>query len=320
LDLASVLHSEECSFALLSETWLRPGQNYSLPHFNIVRSDRFDGYGGVAIAAYQSIHIKTLPIDNLLKNNLLCQSIDLVGIEAFINSNNSLFLWSLYIPPSSNPSTTLLNNIFQLIGTNSILGGDVNGHHPTWDNNNSLNHRGDIIHTSFSNLNLYCLNTGAATRVNRPPFDNTAVDITITTNSLYWSLSWHPLEEPHGSDHFPLIIEHLDSSSLTQAFSDHGASPPRLNFSKADWSLFSSHLDSLINSFVFSNFPLVNYDNFVHILNTAANIAILTKRISSKYPTTSPFWWNSACSEAIKQRSAAFKKYIISGSLRDFLS
>ncbi|KAL5239738.1 hypothetical protein ACI65C_007148 [Semiaphis heraclei] len=320
LNLASVLHSEECSFALLSETWLRPGQKFSFPHFNLVRSDRLDGYGGVAIAAHQSIHIKTLPIDNLLKNNLLCQSIDLVGIEAFINSNYSLFLWSLYIPPSSNPSTALLNSIFQLIGTNSILGGDVNGHHPTWDNNNNLNHRGDSIYNTFSNLNLYCLNSGAATRVNRPPFANTAVDITITTNSLYWSLSWHPLEEPHGSDHFPLIIEHHAPSTLPRAVSNHVSTPPKLNYSKADWSLFSSHLDLLINSFVFSNSPLDNYDNFVHILNSAANIAIPTKRISSKYPTTSPIWWNSTCTEAIKQRSAAFKKYRTSGSSLGALS
>jgi hypothetical protein len=244
----------------------------------------------------------------------------LVGIEAFINSNNYLFLWSLYIPPSSNPSTALLNSIFQLLGTNSILGGDVNGHHPTWDNNNHLNHRGDIIYTSFSNFNLYSLNSGAATRVNRSPFANTAVDITITTNTLYWSLSWYPLEEPHGSDHFPLIIEHHAPSTLPSAVSNHDSTPPKLNYSKTDWSLFSSHLDSLINPFVFSDSPLDNYDNFVHILNTSANISIPTKRISAKYLTTSPIWWNSTCSEAVKQRSAAFKKYRTSGSSRDFLS
>ena len=320
LDLASILHSEECSIALLSETWLRPGQKFSLPHFNLVRSDRYDGYGGVAIAAHQSIHIKMIPIDNLLKHSLLCQSIDLVGIEAFTNSNNSLFLWSLYIPPSSNPPTALLNSIFQLIGTNSILGGDVNGHHPTWDNNNNINHRGDSIYSSLSNLNLCSLNTGVATRVNRPPFANTAVDITITTNTLFWSLSWHPLEEPHGSDHFPLIIEHHTPSTLPRTVSNNATAPPNLNYSKADWPLFSSHLDSLIDLSVFSNSPLVNYDKFVHLLNTAAKISIPIKRTSSKYPTTSPIWWNSACSEAVKQRSAAFKKYRTSGSPCDFLS
>ena len=319
LDLASVLHSEECSIALLSETWLRPGQKFSLPHFNLVRSDRYDGYGGVAIAAHQSIHIKTIPIDNPLKHNLLCQSIDLVGIEAFINSKNSLSLWSLYIPPSSNPSTSLLNSIFQLIGTNSILGGDVNGHHLTWDNNN-LNHRGDSIYSSFSNLNLYSLNTGVATRVNRPPFANTAVDITITTNTLYWSLSWSPLDDPHGSDHFPLIIEHSTHGSSSLGVDNQYITPTKPVFSKANWPLFSSYFDSLIDSFTFSNSPIDNYDKFVHLLNTASSSAIPLKRISSRHPSTSPIWWDSSCSEAIKNRSAAFKKFKSSGSTSDFFS
>jgi exonuclease III len=221
-------------FALLSETWLRPGQQFYLPSFNIVRSDRLDGYGGVAIAAHQSIQIKEIPITIPLKNHLSCHSIDLVGIEAFINSNRSLILWSLYIPPSSNPSMSLLNYIFQLIGPNSILGGDVNGHHPLWDNNNCHNHRGDCIHASLSNLNLCCLNSGAPTRVNRPPFSNTAVDITLSTNALFWSLSWFPLDDPHGSDHFPIIIEHHASSSPPLAASNQVPTLPKMNYSKAD--------------------------------------------------------------------------------------
>lgn len=43
LDLALVLHFEECSFALLAETWLRSGQSFPLPHFNFICSDRTTG-------------------------------------------------------------------------------------------------------------------------------------------------------------------------------------------------------------------------------------------------------------------------------------
>jgi hypothetical protein len=211
----------------------KPGSDQAKSFFTILQFrslDWLDGYGNVANAAHQSIRIKTLPIDNLLRNNLLCQSIDLVGIETFINSSNSLFLWSLYIALSSNPSTALLNCIFWLIGINSILGDDVNGHHLTWNNNNNLNHRGDSIYTSFSYLNLYSLNSGASTRVNHPVFANTAVEITIITNTLYWSLSWYPHEEPHGSDHFPLIIEHHAPSTLARAISNHSTATPKFNY------------------------------------------------------------------------------------------
>jgi hypothetical protein len=85
---------------------------FSLSHFNFIRADRADGFGGVAIAAHRSIHIKEITVENTLKFNLVSQSIDFIGIEAFINFKYSLKLWSLYIFSSSNPSTALLNTLF----------------------------------------------------------------------------------------------------------------------------------------------------------------------------------------------------------------
>lgn len=125
--------------------------------------DRADGVSGEAIAAHRSIHIKEISVENTLRVNLVSQPIDFVQIEAFINSEHFLKLWSLYIPPSSNPFAALLNNLFQFIGQNSILGGDVNGYDPTWNIINSLNHRGDIVFFSFNNFNLCCLSSGALT-------------------------------------------------------------------------------------------------------------------------------------------------------------
>jgi exonuclease III len=318
-DLASVFFSEKCSIALLSETWLRPDQKFSLPYFNLIRADRADGYGGVAIAAHRSIQIKKISVDNSLSINLSRQSIDLVDIEAFSNTKNSLKLWSLYIPPSSNLPIRLLNEIFQLIDPMSILGGDLNGHHPSWDNNNNLNHRGDIIFSALNNFNLCCLNSGVPTRINRPPFSNTAVDLTVSVSALYWSLVCHPLDDPHGSDHFPVIIEHVTPSFPTTS-KDRDPSTPKFLYSKANWSHFSSHLDSVVNTFVFSSSPIDNYNNFISFLNTASRLAIPTKRISSRFPSTSPIWWSPASSDAIKNRFAAFKKYRSSGSMMDFFS
>lgn len=112
LDLGSLLLSEECSFALMSETWLRLGEQFALPSFHLIRSDRPDGYGGVAIASHLSIQLKEIPIDPSLKNNLIHHSIDLVGIEAFINSYNPVRLWSWYISLSANPPSFLIDNNF----------------------------------------------------------------------------------------------------------------------------------------------------------------------------------------------------------------
>lgn len=107
-----------------------------------------------------------IPIDLTLKNNLIHHSIGLVDIFAFINSNNPLKLWSLCIPPSSNPPSSLIDNIFQLVGNSSILGGNNNGHRPAWDKSNNQNHRGNIIpiHSSISNDGLSILNSSVPTR------------------------------------------------------------------------------------------------------------------------------------------------------------
>jgi hypothetical protein len=36
---------------------------FSLLHFNFIRADRADGFGGVVIAAHRSIYIKEIPVD-----------------------------------------------------------------------------------------------------------------------------------------------------------------------------------------------------------------------------------------------------------------
>lgn len=110
-------------------------------------------------------------------------------------------------------------------------------------------------------LNLNYLNSSVPMCVNRPPFPNTAVDISISTNTLHWSLSWYPLDEPHGSDHFPLIIEHNVPFPFPPSTDDRGNLLPKFIFSKVYWPLYSSHLDSLIDLFVFSDSSIDNYDN-----------------------------------------------------------
>jgi hypothetical protein len=79
-------------FFLLSETWLSSNRNVFPTHFHLVRSDRPDGYGDVAIASYHSINIQQIPIDPLLVDSMAQHSIDLGGIEAFTDSQNTLKL------------------------------------------------------------------------------------------------------------------------------------------------------------------------------------------------------------------------------------
>jgi len=81
------------------------------------------------------------------------RSINLVGIKVTIN-DRKFDLWSIYIPPSSNPSSETFNNIFSLMNRSSLIGGDFNGHHPVWGSSNT-DFRGNLIYSTLSDVGLW---------------------------------------------------------------------------------------------------------------------------------------------------------------------
>jgi len=111
----------------------------------------------------------------------------LVGIEIFINTNNPLDLCSCYFPPNFNISPNLVDNVFSIISSNCIFGGDLNEHHPGWGSNR-IDHHGNLIFSAVSARGLCLLNNGSPTRLNRPPFPDTVVDITITSLNYHYHL------------------------------------------------------------------------------------------------------------------------------------
>lgn len=94
LDLPNILFAYKISVALLSESWLRSNSKVNIPNYNIIRSDRPDGYGGAAIIVHISILFRAININPNLPQALILNYINLVGIEIFINPNNKLDLWS----------------------------------------------------------------------------------------------------------------------------------------------------------------------------------------------------------------------------------
>ena len=92
-DLERFLFNNEIQIGILCETWLKNNSQFSIAGFNIVRKDRDDGYGGVAL---------------LIKSRLIFQKIDqipningieCVGVQIIINKNIKYNLYSIYKPP-----------------------------------------------------------------------------------------------------------------------------------------------------------------------------------------------------------------------------
>jgi len=53
---------------------------------------------------------------------------------------------------------------------------------------------------------IYYINTRTASRINRPPYLDTAVDITVFSPNIALSCIWSVLPDSFGSDHYPVFI------------------------------------------------------------------------------------------------------------------
>ncbi|KAL4091273.1 hypothetical protein QTP88_025988 [Uroleucon formosanum] len=211
-------------------------------------------------------------------------SIDIIGIEITIN-DKTLDLWSIYIPPSSIPSPETFNNIFSLMNQSSLIGGDFNGHHPVWGSSIS-DFRGNLIHSAILDYGLCVLNNGEATRINRPPYPDTMVDISISSPNISLSCSWSVLPDPFGSDHLPILISIPNRPSYSNSSHNNYNTSTRFNFYATDWNQFTYQVASLLEPFTLDSSPLNNYNNFVNACADATKVLNKTKRAS----------WEKLCS------------------------
>ncbi|VVC38002.1 Endonuclease/exonuclease/phosphatase [Cinara cedri] len=100
--LIYLLSAQKGLVATLFETWLIPSRYMNIPSFRIHRSDRPDGFGGVAVAIHHSLKSRLIPIDMTTRDNFYKHKIDAIGIEIVLDTQPPLEIWSCYIPSSSN--------------------------------------------------------------------------------------------------------------------------------------------------------------------------------------------------------------------------
>jgi hypothetical protein len=295
-DLIQLINKYNPMVIALSETWLKPEFLFRISGYNCVREDRPDGYGGVAILVKNNISFKclSLPAHNLDNFNAVGVQIDHISII------------SVYVPYAS--SEVLSQDIEQLFSTLSnsfIILGDFNCHHQIWGSG-LTNNNGEHLLEILDSHNLCVLNTGVPTRRTNPNENASAVDLSICTPSLASVMTWTPLSSSYGSDHFPLIISTPLNKPPTRLHN------PRLKYrlSNADWVKFKNKVNSKM-----SDLPDISHagisdcsDALTQCLLEAADETFPAKsRLSDKIP--SPPWWDHECTESVKNRKIAEKKY-----------
>ena len=115
--------------------------------------------------------------------------------------------------------------------------GDFNAHSTLWGNRNDGNVI--VIEEIMEIKNLVCLNDGSGTRFNSRTGTESAIDLTLVSDSMASVCSWEVVRGTTvGSDHDPIMIE--VGLSLEQ-YQTGGLQ--KWSFSNADWDTFRNISD-----------------------------------------------------------------------------
>ena len=124
-----------------------------------------------------------------------------------------------------------------------------------------------------------------------------ALDLSVCHPSLYLDFNWSVCEDQHGSDHFPVVIESLQTHE-----EDHY---PKWKLNKATWDLFHTLCDESLTTTFLS-------DSTDRISDFASSLIDISERYilkTSTNPKKRNPWYNDDCKESIKQRKESLSKF-----------
>lgn len=301
-DLIFLLNKYKPLACSIAETWLIPSLSFRMPHYNILRCDRSDGYGGSALFVNNKVPLSPLPLPSLTGDMSIAAG-RVEGITVF----------SIYIAHPHRDFLVILQNIFTNVQGPILVMGDFNCHHFRWGSER-CDAFGVALVDILDDLDLCILNNGSPTRRSPPGQQKSCVDLTFCSVELAASTHWECTTLSHGSDHYPIVISLLNKTYLEKT------SPPLLkyNLSKPDWSKFVSVMDEKISILPNLNSSLPDssghyhakscYEGFVAAITSSADSCFPLKN-SARNKIPSPPWWDQECTLAVRSRNNAEEHY-----------
>lgn len=282
----------------LQETWLNKNKRIpSIPNYKVAsylhREDRKGG--GVAIYIKNNLPVERL--DLKLENT----TIEACAITLHLK-NEKITIINCYDPPNCNKENKSnhlegYHNLFALIPThNYILVGDFNAHDMLWSDRQDS--KGRKLLDIFSEHGLVVLNTGTPTMAEH----SSSPDITLATPNLSAKCEWYTLASSCGSDHLPILSKFSPKYNATGT-----AGPSRWILSKADWDLFKQLCSERLKINENENINNIS-DHFTTTLKNICEHAI--PKTGPKNNKLRPPWWNKTCTDIIRKREQARKKYL----------
>lgn len=236
-NLEYILAQNKIEIALLSETWFKPGSVITFTGYKIVRQDRQDGRGGVAILVKSGVRFEEV------KSIKPVEFLSFTAVSLKLKNGSFIHLVSVYVRPKVSISVQQWNQFIQSIPRPFILAGDFNAHHSCWGCEITDGYGARLLE-AMNDSQLIYLNDGSPTLVKSVfSLNESAIDLTWCTADLAGLLEWKALDDPSGSDHFPIIIKATLSPRSTSQFSSR-----KWKIAKADWNKYFLEANQLFIS------------------------------------------------------------------------
>lgn len=302
-DIHELLEKSQPSIICLQETHLSSVHNNPFRKYNLYRKDRRSSLvssGGVAIVIPQSIPTKELKLKTTL---------EAVAIRTHIGI--ALTICSLYIPPTVSVTQNDLFRLIDELPVPFLLLGDLNAHNVLWGSAR-CDTRGRLIETVVLATPLHLFNNGSPTYICSSTRTESCIDISLATPSLSAFFTWSTLQNPLGSDHYPVF---LDSTTPVPMLPDR---TKRWKLEQANWPLFEQACEIELHEI-----QDLNADEACSLITSrlleAAKVSI--PESSGTLPKRSKPWWNSDCRDARRKQNCAwshFRRYPTAECLVNF--
>ena len=215
----------------LQETFLKPEDNFTFKGFttyNHIQADCLRASGGSSIFVHSSCPQREIKLKT-----------ELQAVAVSVTLEKEITLCSVYIPPSFALRSQHLNSLLQQLPSPFMLLGDFNGHNILWGSNDT-DPRGELIEDFITKNDICLMNDKSNTFLDSGKGTFSALDLSLCHPSLYLDFNWSVCEDQHGSDHFPVVIESLQTHE-----EDHN---PKWKLNKANWDLFHTLCDESLTT------------------------------------------------------------------------
>lgn len=291
---------------LLSETWLVSDDSFHIKGYNIHRADRTDiRGGGVAILISKGLSFTPVKIRKNFNSD--------IEVCAVLVDNVGVTFVSIYKPPDVRATLQDWEHLFAQFSENSVIGGDLNGHHQTWGASHT-DAQGIRILEALDSANLMFLNDGTHTTMSRPGRRSSAIDLTIMPHNLITKSSWEVHCDALGSYHFPIKI------NISLNYKVDALRPTtRWKVEGADWPTFSRTLSNFdTNDHEYLN-NSQKYNRFVNKLEEACSLSMPVKKTFVP-KNLRPLWWDEECTNIVKKRKDTLSTYKRNSNLENYVA